>query len=109
MGIASLLDPRSIAIVGASEKVGPGYNAFKALEFVGFKGRIDLATRSRRSCSAGDHWLRLMTSPARSMPCSSRCKQAPFWTSPKPQPEKARAQTLRPEFCAFTKTVSLTA
>jgi acyl-CoA synthetase (NDP forming) len=42
MGIASLLDPRSIAIVGASEKVGPGYNAFKALEYVGFAGRIDL-------------------------------------------------------------------
>ena len=26
MGIQSLLSPRSIAIVGASEKVGPGYN-----------------------------------------------------------------------------------
>src|ERR1700749_1512486 len=42
MGVASLLNPRSIAIVGASEKVGPGYNAFKALEYVGFTGRIDL-------------------------------------------------------------------
>jgi acetate---CoA ligase (ADP-forming) len=42
MGIASLLCPQSIAIVGASEKVGPGYNAFKALEYVGFTGRIDL-------------------------------------------------------------------
>jgi acetate---CoA ligase (ADP-forming) len=42
MGIASLLNPRSIAIVGASEKVGPGYNAFKALEYVGFTGRVDL-------------------------------------------------------------------
>jgi acyl-CoA synthetase (NDP forming) len=42
MGIDSLLNPRSIAIVGASEKVGPGYNAFKALEYVGFTGRIDL-------------------------------------------------------------------
>jgi acyl-CoA synthetase (NDP forming) len=42
MDIASLLDLRSIAIVGASEKVGPGYNAFNALEYVGFKGRIDL-------------------------------------------------------------------
>ncbi len=42
MGIASLLNPQSIAIVGASEKVGPGYNAFKALEYVGFTGRIDL-------------------------------------------------------------------
>jgi acetate---CoA ligase (ADP-forming) len=42
MGIDSLLNPRSIAIVGASENVGPGYNAFKALEYVGFDGRIDL-------------------------------------------------------------------
>jgi acetate---CoA ligase (ADP-forming) len=42
MGVASLLNPQSIAIVGASEKVGPGYNAFKALEYVGFTGRIDL-------------------------------------------------------------------
>ncbi len=42
MGVDSLLNPRSIAIVGASEKVGPGYNAFKALEYVGFTGRIDL-------------------------------------------------------------------
>lgn len=42
MGIGSLLNPQSIAIVGASEKVGPGYNAFKALEYVGFTGRIDL-------------------------------------------------------------------
>jgi acyl-CoA synthetase (NDP forming) len=42
MGVRSLLDPGSIAIVGASEKVGPGYNAFKALEFVGFEGDIFL-------------------------------------------------------------------
>lgn len=42
MGIESLLRPKSIAIVGASEKVGPGFNAFKALEFVGFEGDIFL-------------------------------------------------------------------
>jgi acetate---CoA ligase (ADP-forming) len=42
MGIESLLNPKSIAIVGASEKVGPGFNAFKALEFVGFEGAIHL-------------------------------------------------------------------
>jgi acyl-CoA synthetase (NDP forming) len=42
MGIRSLLNPKSIAIVGASEKVGPGYNAFKALDFVGFEGNIFL-------------------------------------------------------------------
>ncbi|MBN9581428.1 MAG: acetate--CoA ligase family protein [Afipia sp.] len=42
MPIRSLLHPRSIAIVGASEKVGPGFNAFKALEFVGYEGEIFL-------------------------------------------------------------------
>lgn len=42
MGVESLLRPKSIAIVGASEKVGPGFNAFKALEFVGYAGEIYL-------------------------------------------------------------------
>jgi acetate---CoA ligase (ADP-forming) len=42
MGVRSLLQPQSIAIVGASEKVGPGFNAFKALEFVGYEGNVHL-------------------------------------------------------------------
>jgi acetyltransferase len=42
MGVQSLLKPRSVAIVGASEKIGPGFNAFKALEFVGYDGEIYL-------------------------------------------------------------------
>jgi acyl-CoA synthetase (NDP forming) len=42
MGVRSLLRPESIAIVGASEKVGPGFNAFKALEFVGYEGDVHL-------------------------------------------------------------------
>ena len=42
MGVQSLLRPKSIAIVGASEKIGPGFNAFKALEFVGYEGEIYL-------------------------------------------------------------------
>lgn len=42
MPIRSLLNPRSIAIVGASEKIGPGSNAFKALTFVGYDGDIFL-------------------------------------------------------------------
>lgn len=42
MGVQSLLRPKSIAIVGASEKVGPGFNAVKALEFVGYEGEIFL-------------------------------------------------------------------
>jgi acyl-CoA synthetase (NDP forming) len=42
MGVQSLLQPKSIAIVGASEKIGPGYNAVKALEFVGYEGDLHL-------------------------------------------------------------------
>src|SRR5258706_12149640 len=42
MGIQSLLSPKSIAIVGASEKIGPGFNAAKALEFIGYEGDIHL-------------------------------------------------------------------
>jgi acetate---CoA ligase (ADP-forming) len=42
MGVQSLLRPKSIAIVGASEKVGPGFNAVKALEFVGYGGEVHL-------------------------------------------------------------------
>ncbi|WP_424629936.1 acetate--CoA ligase family protein [Bradyrhizobium sp. SYSU BS000235] len=42
MGVQSLLKPKSIAIVGASEKVGPGFNAVKALEFVGYDGEVHL-------------------------------------------------------------------
>src|SRR6478609_11607584 len=40
--LEKLLNPRSIAIVGASDKIGPGFNAWKALEHVGFQGRIHL-------------------------------------------------------------------
>jgi acyl-CoA synthetase (NDP forming) len=46
MGVRSLLQPKSIAIVGASEKVGPGFNAFKALEFVGYEGDVHLVNPS---------------------------------------------------------------
>src|SRR5258708_28609745 len=42
MGVQSLLRPKSIAIVGASQKIGPGFNAAKALEFVGYEGDIHL-------------------------------------------------------------------
>jgi len=42
MPVQSLLNPRSAAIVGASEKVGPGSNALRALEFVGYEGEIFL-------------------------------------------------------------------
>ena len=38
MAIEGLLNPKSIAIVGASEKVGPGFNAWQALKHIGFQG-----------------------------------------------------------------------
>src|SRR6476469_1677774 len=42
MAIQSLLNPRSIAIVGASDKIGPGFNAWNALKHVGFEGKVHL-------------------------------------------------------------------
>ncbi|MFG1413162.1 acetate--CoA ligase family protein [Xanthobacter sp. VTT E-85241] len=47
MGIESLLRPRSIAIVGASDKVGPGLNAWNALQHVGFEGQVHLVNPRR--------------------------------------------------------------
>lgn len=45
--VARLLDPASVAIVGASDKVGPGLNAWRALERVGYQGRIYLVNPKR--------------------------------------------------------------
>ncbi len=42
MTIARLLRPASIAIVGASDKIGPGFNAWNALKAVGYGGTIHL-------------------------------------------------------------------
>lgn len=47
MPIESLLNPRSIAIVGASDKVGPGFNAWEALKHVGYRGRIYLVNPNK--------------------------------------------------------------
>ena len=47
MAIESLLNPRSIAIVGASDKIGPGFNAWKALEHVGYQGPIYLVNPNK--------------------------------------------------------------
>ena len=47
MAIESLLRPRSIAIVGASDKIGPGYNAWGALAAVGYAGKVHLVNPSR--------------------------------------------------------------
>lgn len=46
--LARLLRPAAVAIVGASEKVGPGYNAWRALEQVGYSGRVYLINPNRR-------------------------------------------------------------
>jgi acyl-CoA synthetase (NDP forming) len=40
--LEKLLNPKSIAIVGASDKIGPGFNAWNALKYVGFQGRVYL-------------------------------------------------------------------
>jgi acyl-CoA synthetase (NDP forming) len=45
--LQKLLDPRSVAIVGASDKIGPGFNAWNALQHVGFQGRIHLVNPNR--------------------------------------------------------------
>ncbi len=47
MAIRSLLNPRSIAIVGASDRIGPGFNAWKALEHVGYAGRVYLVNPNK--------------------------------------------------------------
>ena len=46
-GLEKLLNPKSIAIVGASDKIGPGFNAWKALEHVGFQGKVHLVNPSK--------------------------------------------------------------
>jgi acyl-CoA synthetase (NDP forming) len=47
MSIAHLIRPRSVAIVGASDKIGPGFNAWNALQAVGFSGAVHLVNPSR--------------------------------------------------------------
>src|SRR5215217_6715262 len=47
LDLEKLLNPKSIAIVGASDKIGPGFNAWKALEHVGFQGKVHLVNPSK--------------------------------------------------------------
>ncbi len=47
MGLAALLRPQSVAIVGASDKIGPGFNAWNALRYVGYAGEIHLVNPNR--------------------------------------------------------------
>jgi acetate---CoA ligase (ADP-forming) len=47
MAIERLLRPRSVAIVGASERIGPGFNAWNALKTLGYAGAIHLVNPSR--------------------------------------------------------------
>jgi acyl-CoA synthetase (NDP forming) len=47
MAIDRLLRPRSIAIVGASDKIGPGFNAWNALKTIGYAGSIHLVNPHR--------------------------------------------------------------
>src|SRR5258706_11834335 len=45
--LEKLLNPKSIAIVGASDNIGPGFNAWKALEHVGFAGKVHLVNPNK--------------------------------------------------------------
>jgi acyl-CoA synthetase (NDP forming) len=47
MGVEALLRPKSVAIVGASDKVGPGFNAWNALQHVGYGGEIHLVNPNK--------------------------------------------------------------
>src|SRR3954470_22413808 len=47
MGVESLLRPKSIAIVGASDNVGPGFNAWNALQYVGYSGEVHLVNPNK--------------------------------------------------------------
>src|SRR6188768_3909220 len=47
MSLHKLLKPRSIAIVGASDKIGPGFNAWNALQHVGFGGKVYLVNPTK--------------------------------------------------------------
>jgi acyl-CoA synthetase (NDP forming) len=48
MAVDRLLRPGSIAIVGASDKIGPGFNAWNALKTLGYDGAIHLVNPGRR-------------------------------------------------------------
>jgi len=47
MGIRSLSPPPSIAILGASDKIGPGFNAWNALKHVGYEGSVHLVNPNK--------------------------------------------------------------
>ena len=47
MSLQKLLNPRSIAIVGASDKIGPGFNAWNALQHVAFGGKVYLVNPTK--------------------------------------------------------------
>ena len=47
MRLQALLRPRSVAIVGASDNVGPGFNAWNALQHVGYQGEIHLVNPNK--------------------------------------------------------------
>src|SRR3954454_16960484 len=47
MRLEALLRPRAVAIVGASDNVGPGFNAWNALRYVGYSGEIHLVNPNK--------------------------------------------------------------
>src|SRR3954451_8097728 len=47
MRLQAPLRPRSLGIVGASDNVGPGFNAWNALRYVGYSGEIHLVNPNK--------------------------------------------------------------
>ena len=73
MSLEKLLNPRSIAIVGASDKVGPGFNAWNALKHVGFSGKVYLVNPTKTELLGQKCYPVARTrSTATSTPSSSR-------------------------------------
>jgi acyl-CoA synthetase (NDP forming) len=61
--VRSLLRPASVAIVGASDKIGPGLNAWRALQFVGYAGPVYLINPRRPSLLGQPTYPRLAAVP----------------------------------------------
>jgi acetate---CoA ligase (ADP-forming) len=63
MAIDRLLRPRSIAIVGASDKIGPGFNAWNALRTLGYGGEIHLINPNRKEILGQPCYPSLLDAP----------------------------------------------
>src|SRR5919107_6268138 len=65
MRIDALLRPKSVAIVGVSDNVGPGFNAWTALQRVGYEGEIHLVNPNKRELFGRSTYKSLADIPGR--------------------------------------------